>query len=148
MRTYNLVNILNKTRSWDKSNVGMLIVFAIVIIIAVGALGVYAYFFQDHQEEWIMMSVLGDTSSSIEDIIDAGICSTDTGEAGINYNTLSSEYTIYCDEGFCENDGQDCNLEEDDDVPDTRLDDFAYTLTDQIKKDEENDNYYIKYELR
>ena len=136
-----LESFANKERSWDE-NIWRLIVFAITIIIAVWVLGILAYFYQEHQEEAAVMSVLGSSSSDLTDLEDAGFLhEQDDGEdAWIEYNAIADEYTMWTDDDsatLCdEQDGDDCEIgiedfatvDEDGDCDDSVEDCVVYEL--------------------
>ena len=85
---------LKKVRRWDE-NIGKLIVFAVTIIVAVGVLGTLAYFYNQSRENATQLSLLTSTTSSTNDLKDAGFC-TGTDTAYIKYDPVKDMYWINC----------------------------------------------------
>ena len=83
-----------KQRSWDK-NIGRLIVFSMTIIIAVGFLGLLAFFYNESREDAAEVSVLAGQTSTYQEIRDIGALSDDVDDAKIEFNPINDMYALW-----------------------------------------------------
>jgi len=86
--------LLTKVRKWEE-NIHKLIIFAMMIIIAVGVLGTLAYFFNQSRQVAAKISILTATNSSSTDLKDSHFCDSTTGR--VLYDPLTWIYGLDCD---------------------------------------------------